>query len=146
MFSTPTVVGELVYVGSCSGILFALDRHTGEPRWNQDVRPGGRGTSFHGDPLVIDSTFIVGTDGGTVDSTFGEVYAFDLASGRVAWKYSTTSGIVSDVCRAGDRLLAITRADSLLCLEGASGRLAWSFRGGGQTAGEEAGHDERHGR
>ncbi len=131
MFATPTVVGDLVYVGSCSGILFALDRHSGEPRWSQDVRPQGRSTSFHGDPVVIDSMFIIGTDGGTVDSTFGQICAFDLASGRALWKHSTTDGIVSDICRAGDRVLAITRADSLLCLDVASGRLVWSYRGDG---------------
>ena len=131
MFATPTVAGDLVYVGSCSGVLFALDRRSGTPRWSRDVRPGGRPTSFHGDPVVIDSTLVIGTDGGTADSTFGAVWALDLASGRSRWTYSTTDGIVSDVCRAGERLLAITRADSLLCLEAASGRLVWSYRGGG---------------
>ena len=131
MFSTPTVVGDVVYVGSCSGILYALDRSSGQVRWSHDVRPNGRPTSFHGDPVVIDSMLVIGTDGGTVDSTFGEIYAFDLASGRALWKHSTTDGIVSDVCRAGDRVLAITRADSLLCLDAASGQLGWSFRGGG---------------
>jgi len=131
VFSTPAVVGELVYIGSCSGILYALDRATGRPRWSQDVRPQGRGTSFHGDPLVIDSMLVIGTDGGNADSTFGEIFAFDLASGRVLWKHSTTDGIVSDVCRVGDRLLAVTRADSLLCLDAATGRLAWSYRGDG---------------
>jgi outer membrane protein assembly factor BamB len=124
-------VGDLVYVGSCSGILFALDRTTGRPRWTHDVRPQGRHTSFHGDPLVIDSMLVIGTDGGDADSTFGEIFAFDLASGRVLWKRSTTDGIVSDMCRMGDRLLAVTRADSLLCLDAATGRLVWSYRGDG---------------
>ncbi len=74
---------------------------------------------------------VIGSDGGTADSAFGEIFAFDLATGRALWKRSTTDGIVSDICRSGDRLLAITRADSLLCLDAASGRLVWSFRGGG---------------
>jgi len=130
VYSTPTVVGDLVYIGSCSGVLFALHRETGQLRWSHDVKPGGLPTSFHGDPLVIDSTLVIGTDGGTADSTFGEVWAFDLVTGRVRWKYSTTDGIVSDVCRAEDRLLVITRADSLLCLAAADGSPVWSFRGG----------------
>lgn len=129
MFSTPAVVGDLVYIGSCSGTFFALDRRTGRPRWSHDVRPEGRNTSFHGDPVVIDSMIVTSTDGGAADSAAGEVYAFGLATGRVLWKHTTTDGIVSDVCRAGDRLLVITRGDSLLCLEAAGGRRVWSFHG-----------------
>lgn len=131
MYATPAVVGDLVYVGSCSGFLFALDRETGRPRWSHDVRPGEQPTSFHGDAVVFDSTFVIGTDGGSTDSTWGEVLAFDLASGRPFWKYSTPDGIISDVIRDGERLYVITRADSLLCLDARSGRLLWSLRGGG---------------
>jgi outer membrane protein assembly factor BamB len=120
----------MVYLGSCSGILFALDRRDGTPRWTHDVRPNRLPTSFHGDALLFDSTLVIGTDGGSADSSFGEIYAFGLESGRVVWKLSTRDGIVSDVIRAGDRLLAVTRADSLLCLDAASGRRLWSFHAG----------------
>lgn len=131
MFATPTVVGDLVYVGSCSGILFALERASGRPRWSQDVRHNGQSTSFHGDPLIFDSTIVIGTDAGEAGSFAGEIVAFDLAGGRLVWKHSATDGIVSDIVRVGDRVLAITRADSLLCLDGASGARVWSFWGGG---------------
>jgi outer membrane protein assembly factor BamB len=50
-----------------------------------------------------------------------------LGSGAVRWKTPLDDGIVSDVVRAGDRVLAITRADSLLCLDLATGRRLWSF-------------------
>jgi len=122
-------VGELVYIGSCSGTLFALDRGDGRVRWSHDVKPDGRPTSFHGDPLVTESLIVIGTDGGNQQDHGSHIWAFALDSGAVRWVCAVEDGIVSDIVRAGDRLLAITRADSLLCLDLASGRRLWSFPG-----------------
>jgi outer membrane protein assembly factor BamB len=127
-------VGDALYVGSCSGILYALDRRGGTARWTCDVRPGGRGTSFHGDPLIAESLLVIGTDGGNADTTFGAVWALELATGRVRWHQPLASGIVSDIRRAADNVLAVTREDELLCFDLATGRLAWSFRTGGTPA------------
>ncbi len=123
-------MGEVLYVGSCSGIVYALDRREGRPRWTFDVRPGGRATSFHGDPAVTESLLVIGTDGGDADTTFGAIWALELATGRPRWHHAVTNGIVSDICRSAGRILAVTRADELLCLELATGRLVWSFSSG----------------
>ncbi len=123
-------MGDLVYIGSCSGTLFALDRRDGSTRWSHDVRPNGRPTSFHGDALVTDSLIVIGTDGGTQENRRSHVWAFALESGAVRWSCALDDGVVSDIVRDGTRVLAITRADSLLCLDLASGRRLWSFAGG----------------
>lgn len=122
-------MGDLVYIGSCSGTLFALDRHDGRTRWSHDVKPNGRETSFHGDALATESLIVIGTDGGDEQNHGSHIWAFALDSGAVRWACAVEDGIVSDIVRAGDRLLAITRADSLLCLDLASGRRLWSFTG-----------------
>ena len=122
-------MGELVYIGSCSGTLFALDRHDGRTRWSHDVKPNGRPTSFHGDALVVENLIVIGTDGGNQQDHGSHIWACALDSGAVRWACAVEDGIVSDIIRAGDRLVAITRADSLLCLDLASGRRLWSFAG-----------------
>lgn len=116
-----------MYIGSCSGTFFALDRRDGHVRWSHDVRPDGRHTSFHGDALVTDSLVVIGTDGWTPENRLNHVWAFDLGSGAVRWKAPLVGGVVSDIVRAGNRVVAITRTDSLLCLDLASGRRLWSF-------------------
>src|SRR5206468_2960755 len=119
--------GDLVYIGSCSGTFFALDRRDGRLRWSQDVRPDARPTSFHGDALVADSLILIGTDAGTAENRHDHVWAFVLDGGAIRWKCPLEDGIVSDVVSAGSRVFAITRADSLLCLDMATGRRLWSF-------------------
>lgn len=127
--ATPTVVGDLVYVGSCSGNVFAIDRHDGRTRWTFDVKDDGRPASFHGDPLVADGMLIIGTDRGIQENPTSHLWALDLATGALRWKCVVGNGIVSDIVRAGDRAIAVTRAESLLCLDLASGRRLWTFAG-----------------
>lgn len=126
-------MGDLVHIGSCSGTFFALDCQDGRPRWSHDVKPNGRPTSFHGDALVTDSLIVIGTDGGTHENRTSHIWAFAL-DGTVRWTCVVEHGVVSDIVRAGNRVLAITRADSLLCLDLASGRRLWSFAGGEERA------------
>ena len=132
MVSSPAVVGNLVYVGSCSGTVLALDRRDGRVRWRRDVRPDGRPISFHGDPLVTDSLLVIGTDAGTEDRE-ARVWAFTLDRGDVRWSHPVRRGIVSDIIGTVERVLAITRSDSLLCLDLATGRRLWSFAGKADT-------------
>lgn len=126
-------MGERIYIGSCSGTFFALDRRDGRKRWSYDVRPEGRPTSFHGDAVVSESLIVIGTDGWTSENRLNHICAFDLTSGAVRWKAPVTDGIVSDIVRAGNRIVATTRTDSLLCLDLESGRRLWSFAADGRA-------------
>lgn len=47
VFSTPTVVGDLLVVGSCNVIIRALDKKTGQV-WKYDIRKDGDQRQFHG--------------------------------------------------------------------------------------------------
>lgn len=116
-----------MYVASCSGAIFALDRRDGRERWRRDVRPDARPTSFHRDALVAESLLVIGTDGGTPDNRRNHVWAVTLESGEVRWQTAFEDGIVSDIVRAGSRVFAVTRADSLVCLDLVTGRRLWSF-------------------
>jgi outer membrane protein assembly factor BamB len=98
VFSSPTVVGKLLFVGSCSGNFYALNRDTGGVRWSYNIKQDGDQTSFHGDPLVAGDLILIGTDAGRQ----GHVYAFERTTGKVRWKYRVPSGVADDVGVASD--------------------------------------------
>lgn len=91
MFSTPTVAGELVFIGSCAGTFYAINKTTGQVQWSYDIRKDGKQISFHGDPLVTGNLILIGTDHSCVPGGIGHVYAFETDSGKVRWKYRSTS-------------------------------------------------------
>ena len=122
-------MGDLVYIGSCVGTFFALDRQTGQVRWSYDIRQDGDQTSFHGAPIVIDDQIITGTDGtGT-----GFLYSFQLTSGRVRWKYRVTRpsvpsiGAPADIVSVGNDIFTSTFGDELVALDKSDGKLLWTF-------------------
>jgi len=101
----------------------ALDRGTGQVRWDYDIRKDGEQSQFHGDSLIADGLVLIGTDG-----TVGHVYAFEAASGAVRWKYEVReSGVASDILRVGEDIYFVTLGDELVCLELATGKRKWGF-------------------
>ena len=128
-------MGELVYVGSCAGVFYAFDAATGEIRWSYDVSGDGA-SQFHGNPLILDSLVIVGTDEGSME--YGTAYAFERFSGKLYWKSAGHSGVGSNADFGGDSLFFfVTRDDTLLALSMFDGQPAWTFSTGWQ------GDDER---
>jgi hypothetical protein len=120
----------LVFIGSCAGTFYGLDKQTGQVRWSYDIHKDGDQTSFHGNPLITEDRVIIGTDGDGI----GHVYAFDKRTGKLIWKYPITRGfrnrygVSTDIVRAGSNVYGVTLVDELLCLDLESGRLNWSFQ------------------
>jgi len=126
VFSTPTVVGDLLVVSSCNGMIRALDKETGQQKWDYDIRKDGEQSQFHGDPLVTDELVIIGTDG-----KIGHVYAFGRSTGVVRWKYRVNDwGVVSDVLRLKNNVYAVTLRNEVVCLDLEDGKMNWTFRSG----------------
>lgn len=121
-----------MFIGSCVGTFFALDRKTGQVRWSYNIGQDGDQTSFHGNPLVVGDQVITGTDG----SGIGHVYSFDIATGKVRWKYPITKGVPNgvglptDIVRLGDSLFGVTFGDELVSLDVNSGKVNWTFASG----------------
>ncbi len=119
-------MGDLLVVGSCNGRIRALDKKTGQVKWEYDITKDGDQRQFHGDPLITDELVIIGTDG-----KMGHVYAFEQSSGLVRWKYKVDErGVASDIVRLGDSVYAVTLGNELLSLDLKSGKARWTFRGG----------------
>jgi len=96
-------VEDAVFVGSCAGIFYAFNKATGEVRWSYDIRKDGKQISFHGNPLIVDDMILIGTDHSCVPDGLGHVYAFDIKTGKVRWKYKTTS-VPTDIVRIGQNV------------------------------------------
>ncbi len=119
-------MGDVVYIGACSGVFSAIDRSTGTPIWLYDITADGKQTEFHSTPVVTRDRIFVGTDG-----AIGHIYAFDLRSGDVAWKYlhkgKGNGGFTSDVLLDGDRIIGVTVDERVVALNAGSGAEVWSF-------------------
>lgn len=77
LYSSPAVADGLVFVGTKSGYLLAVDAATGEERWRQALD----GYIIRSSPAVVDGVVYIG--GGYT------LYAFDAASGAQRWRFST---------------------------------------------------------
>jgi outer membrane protein assembly factor BamB len=77
VLSSPLVVGEVVYVGSTDGALYAVNRADGIQRWKYDTRgPVTSSPAFHNGLVYI----------GSVD---GLVHAVEAATGKARWTFAT---------------------------------------------------------
>jgi outer membrane protein assembly factor BamB len=77
VIGSPAVAGDVVYVGSGDGNLYALDRVTGAVRWKRDV----------GSPIA--SSPAVGTRRVFFGTRDGKFHALDAATGEVRWRLAT---------------------------------------------------------
>ena len=75
--TAPTVAGDAIYVLAGDGRVFALDRATGDVRWDVPI-PNGFGTN---PPSVADGLVYVGGE--------GFVKALQAADGETAWTFDT---------------------------------------------------------
>jgi len=120
-------VGDVIYVGACSGVFSAIDRSNGKPVWLYDVAGDGDAREFHGNPVATKDRVFIPTDGGQI----GHIYAFDRVTGDVAWKYAHhgngNSGFTSDLLLDGDRVVGVTVDERIVSLNAASGAELWSF-------------------
>ncbi len=124
--SSPTLVDDVLYVGSGDGHLYALDRATGQTRWRFATEGRVRST-----PAVAEGRVYVG-------SGDGRVYALDASSGDLLWRADTEgvslfSGdfgfdrrtVQSSPAVADGRVFVGARDGFLYALDAASGRRLW---------------------
>jgi len=110
---TATIAGEVVYVGSYDGFLYALELENGRLVWRF---PTGRGVVTR--PAVADGLVIFGSEDGAV-------YAVDQKTSSLRWRYLTALPVRSSPAVAGT--LVVIGSDDGFCytLDRESGQLAW---------------------
>jgi len=98
-------------------------------RWSYDIRRDGKQISFHGNPLLTDDLILIGTDHNCVPDGIGHVYAFERNTGKVRWKYQTTS-VPTDIIRIGQNVYFGSFQDNWYALKLRNGELLWKFSTG----------------
>jgi alcohol dehydrogenase (cytochrome c) len=82
--------GDLVYMGTLSNHVVALEAGTGNVKWDTELAPPGVGFAITGAPLVVNGKVIIG-DGGGEYGVRGFIVALDAITGKVEWKTYTTA-------------------------------------------------------
>jgi len=89
------ILGDALFLGTLDAHLLAVNAHTGKLIWNTTVAdakdPACQGRlfmSFTHAPLVVKDKVIVGV-GGSEGPTRGFIAAFDVLTGREAWRFHT---------------------------------------------------------
>ena len=114
-----------MFIGSCAGSFYALNKNTGEVRWSYDIRKDGKQQSFHGDPLVIEDLILIGTDRSCDPEGVGHVYAFERGSGKVRWMYRSTS-VPTDIVQIGSTVFFGSFQDQWSSVDLRTGKSNWN--------------------
>src|SRR5688500_3128165 len=118
-----------MFIGSCAGNFYAINKSTGQVQWSYDIRKDGKQQSFHGDPLVTNDLILIGTDRSCDPEGVGHVYAFERNSGKVRWKYRLTS-VPTDIVQLNSNVYFGSFQDQWSSLDLHTGGLKWSFSTG----------------
>ncbi len=79
--------GGTIFVSALDGMLYALDAKTGAVVWKADaIEDHARGANSTGAPEVAGSVVVIGNGGADYDAR-GYVSAFDIATGKLAWRF-----------------------------------------------------------
>ncbi len=113
--SSPAVTGNVVYVGSADGNVYALDAASGAKKWA--FRTGNNVASS---PAVA---------GGVVyfSSTDDNVYALDAVSGAKKWAYRTGGQVSSSPAVVGG-VVYVGSNYGVYALDATSGAKKWAYR------------------
>jgi len=98
---------------------------SGKVLWTYDIKQDGNQSTFHGNMVLLGGRLLVGTDRGTDPAAEGHIYAFDVATGRVVWKYSAATGVSADLLLDDSRLIAYGANGEIVALDLESGTPVW---------------------
>lgn len=117
VWSTPTVAGGAVYVGSLDHKLYALDLRRGTTLWTKPFQADG---AIVATPLVMNGRVYVG-------SFDRRVYAVDAGTGLSVWTFEGNAWFWGGLVADGDRLYAVDTRGVVHALNVANGKQVWQF-------------------
>jgi outer membrane protein assembly factor BamB len=140
--STPAVANGTVFVGSYDGKFYSLNAQTGAVRWKFKTEGERRfeAKGIHGlepkNQTIADqydvflSSPVVVQDSVYFGSGDGHLYALDIESGNLKWKFKTGDVVHASPAYA-DGVLYLGSWDSFFyAVEAATGKEKWRFHGG----------------
>ncbi len=129
--SSPTVVGDLLYIYSGYGVLTCMDSNNGAIKWQKDLLNDFDGQNIRWgvtETVVVDGDNVFVTPGGKKNN----VIALNRFNGNLVWS-SEGLGETSAYCTPllielpARKLLVTHTADHLIGLDAANGKLLWSY-------------------
>jgi len=129
--STPAVRGDTVVVGTMAGNVVAVDAATGATRWTFATEGASHAFADKGnDTTSVFASPTIAGDLVTVGARDGQLYALDLASGRLVWR-STHDGASWILSTAFDGTMLFVGSGSALIVQAAdpaTGAERWRFK------------------
>ena len=113
----------IVFTATRDGYLTAFSQTTRERLW--EVRQDG---PFNAGPLLDASGSLLSRELLFSASAGGKLDAFDPATGEKIWSYSTPEAFMTTPVAAGDFILVMTAADTLVALDKKSGAWRWHYK------------------
>ena len=115
VYSSPTISDEILYVGSSSQNLSALNISDGAIIWNFPT-----GGAVESKPLVSNGVVYFG-------SADNNVYALNATDGSQVWNYTTNDGISSSATSSGETLYIGSNDGTLYALNMTDGSSIWNY-------------------
>ncbi len=140
----PVVAGGRIFVLDAQAHVFAFNAGTGKAAWDKELAPPGGSGPFLGmfgpdhsiDPSKGFGGGVAYDDGKLFVTTgFGDVFAFDAATGKQIWKSSLDVPIVNAPVANGGRVFVSTQDNHFYALAEIDGRTLWDHQGITESAG-----------
>lgn len=130
--STPTVVGDLIYVCSGKGDIACLDKHSGTKKWSLNMVSDLQGINNmfgYSQSLLVKDNLVYCQPGGPENN----VVALNRFTGKVVWLQKAKGEIEAygspSIIKRGQRDLLLTFSEmSFLGLDGKSGELLFTHK------------------
>ncbi len=114
-FASALVYGDTLYIGSSSGMFFALRATDGHLRWKAKL---GAVVSA---PVIVGNLLYIGNKEGVLR-------ALDAQTGKEKWKYGSRGAIEQPPVATGDLIVFANEADQVIALDAATGKYKWQFK------------------
>jgi outer membrane protein assembly factor BamB len=132
--ASPTLSHGILYFGDYSGHVQAIRESDGKRIWITGGHGlfGGGGTFYSTAAVVFGRVYVGSTD--------GRVYAFDAATGKLAWAHQTGSYVysspaVTDTPGLGPTVFIGSYDGTMYALSAYSGAVRWKYHVGGRISG-----------
>ena len=118
IWSSPAVAGDVVYIGSNDGNVYALNASTGSTVWTYAT-----GGEVRSSPSVVAGTVYFG-------SMDNKVYAVSASTGSLIWSYLTGNDTDSSPTVVGGVVYIGSLDGNVYALNAANGSLLWNYTTG----------------
>jgi outer membrane protein assembly factor BamB len=121
IYSSPTIVDGVLYIGSRDASLYAIDIATGQARW----------TSEDGTAWVIATPAVAADRVLSARSSSGKVRAVDRDDGTELWSVATGGMVFSSPVVVGETVYIGSADERIYAFDLATGEGRWTYRTGG---------------